>query len=147
MDNVFNKAAGAAGNRKLGTGSKVARFSPSYGVRRGFIKDPNWPPAQFPDEGNAANRRFRRMPATFQVKVGDAVEALTVSGNISSGGAMFVMSSVLGSDQVQVSYNGATANAAVIASESKGGQFMYRAHFLDENEAASVWMALVKAMN
>src|SRR3954470_22289664 len=104
MDNFFSKAAGANVNRKFASKSKVAGFSPSYGVRRGFIKDPNWPPAQFPEEGNAANRRFRRMPASFQVKIGEATESLTVSGNISSGGAMFVMSSVLGSDQIQVTY-------------------------------------------
>ena len=146
MDNVFNKAAGAGSNRKFG-GPKVARFSPSYGVRRGFIKDPNWPPAKFPDEGNAANRRFRRMPATFTVRIGDAAESMTVSGNISSGGVMFVMSSVLGSEKIQVSYGGAMAHAEVIASESKGSQFMYRAHFVDVTEAASVWMALVKATN
>ncbi len=147
MDNVFNKAAGAGSNRKFTQHSKVARFSPSYGVRRGFIKDPNWPPAQFPDEGNAANRRFRRMPATFQVRIGDAAEALTVAGNISSGGAMFMMKSLLGSEKIELTYGGAMAHAEVIASEQKGGQFMYRAHFTDVNEASAVWMALVKATN
>ena len=147
MDNVFNKAAGAGSNRKFTHQPKVARFSPSYGVRRGFIKDPNWPPAQFPEIGNATDRRFRRMPATFQVRIGDASEPLTVTGNISSGGAMFVMQSVLGSEKIEVTYGGAMAHAEVIASESKGGQFMYRAHFTDENEASTLWMALVKATN
>ena len=146
MDNVFNKAAGAGSNRKFSNVLKVARFSPSWGVRRGLIKDPNWPPAHFPAEGNAASRRFRRMPASFQVRIGGA-EPIVVSGNISSGGAMFVMSSVLTSDKIEVCYEGASAHAEVIASESKGSQFMYRAHFVDVSEAASVWMALVKASN
>ena len=68
MDNHFTNAGGAGSSRKFAQReTKVARFSPSYGVRKGFIKDPNWPPAQFPEEGNATQRRFRRMPASFAV--------------------------------------------------------------------------------
>jgi hypothetical protein len=146
MDNVFTKAAGASSNRKFANQSKVARFSPSYGVRRGFIKDPNWPPAQFPEEGTASSRRLRRMPATFQVGVGETAP-ITVTGNISSGGVMFTMSNVLTRSQVDVRFGTASARAEVIASESKDAQFVYRAQFLDLYAGAAVWMALVKAQN
>lgn len=143
MDNVFNKAAGASSNRKFSTRAKVSNFSPSYGVRKGFIKDPNWPPAQFPTEGLATSRRFRRVPAAFQVRVGGA-EAITVTGNLSSGGVMFAMSNVLTSEKIEITFAGHTAAAEVIASESKGSSFIYRAHFTDLDAADEIWVALMK---
>ena len=143
MDNVFNKAAGAGSNRKFGNQPKAARFSPSYGVRKGFIKDPNWPPAEFPLEGMATARRFRRIPASFQVSVG-GFDAITVTGNVSSGGVMFAMPNVLTSEKIEVMFNGHKAAAEVIASESKGSMFIYRAHFTDLDAAGEIWVALMK---
>lgn len=143
MDNVFNKAAGAGSNRKFATHVKTSRFSPSYGVRKGFIKDPNWPPAEFPTEGLATSRRFRRVPASFKVCVGGG-ETITVTGNLSSGGAMFAMSNVLTSEKIEVTFGGHTATADVIASEEKSGKFIYRAHFTDLDAAAEIWVALMK---
>ncbi len=143
MDNVFNKAAGAGSNRKFSSQSKVARFSPSYGVRKGFIKDPNWPPAEFPAEGLATSRRFRRMPASFQVSVG-GLEPVTVTGNLSSCGVMFAMASVLTSEKIEVAFGGHKAAAEVIASEAKGPMFSYRAHFTDLDAAGEIWVALMK---
>ncbi len=143
MDNVFNKAAGAGSNRKFSTQPKVARFSPSYGVRKGFIKDPNWPPAEFPAEGLATSRRFRRVPAAFQVSV-DGAEPITVTGNLSSGGVMFAMPNVLTSQKIEVLFGGHRAAAEVIASEAKGPQFIYRAHFTDLDAAGEIWVALMK---
>ena len=143
MDNVFNKAAGAGSNRKFRAHAKVSSFSPSYGVRKGFIKDPNWPPAQFPVDGLATSRRFRRVPAAFQVSVGGA-EAVTVVGNLSSGGVMFAMSNVLTSEKIEITFGGHKAAAEVIASESKGASFIYRAHFTDLDAAGEIWVALMK---
>jgi hypothetical protein len=143
MDNFFNKAAGAGSHRKFAGQSKNSRFSPSYGVRKGFIKDPNWPPAEFPTEGLATNRRFRRIPASFKVSVGGA-EAITVTGNLSSGGAMFAMSNVLTSEKIEVTFGGHKAPAEIIASESKGSSFIYRAHFTDLDAAGEIWVALMK---
>lgn len=145
MDNVFTNAAGAT-SRKFSNQTKGSRFSPSYGVHRGFIKDPNWPPAQFPAEGNAASRRLRRMPATFQVRV-DGSEPMSVTGNLSSGGVMFTMSSGLKSEQIEVLLGGATAKAVVIASESNGTGFNYRAQFLDVSDAANVWLEMARTHN
>jgi len=143
MDNVFTKAAGAGSNRKFTQGPKGARFSPSYGVRKGFIKDPNWPPAEFPTEGLATSRRFRRILAAFEVRVGDgAVQKVT--GNLSSVGVMFAMEGVLGGHTVQVMFGGHTAAATVIASELKDGMFVYRAHFTDLDAAGEIWVALMK---
>lgn len=144
MDNVFNKAAGASSNRKFGDGPKVSRFSPSYGVRKGFIKDPNWPPAEFPAEGLATDRRFRRIPASFEVSVGGS-EAIKVTGNLSSGGVMFAMANVLTSEKIEVAFNGHKAAAEVIASESKGARFIYRARFTDLDAAGEIWVALMKS--
>ncbi len=143
MDNVFNKAAGAGSNRKFSTQPKASRFSPSYGVRKGFIKDPNWPPAEFPTEGLATSRRFRRIPAAFQVRVGSS-DPVAVTGNLSSGGVMFAMAHTLTSQKIEVSFGGHTAAAEVIASEAKGAMFIYRAHFTDLDAAGEIWVALMK---
>ena len=144
MDNHFTKAAGAGSSRKFSSReTKVARFSPSYGVRKGFIKDPNWPPAQFPEEGNATQRRFRRVPAAFHVTF-EGGAPITVTGNLSSGGAIFLMSNVLPSERVTIHFAGKSAAAQVIASESKHGQFVYRAHFTDLDSAGEIWVALMK---
>jgi len=144
MDNFFNKAAGAGSNRKFGQhAQKVARFSPSYGVRKGFIKDPNWPPAEFPAEGLATSRRFRRIPASFQVSVGGNAP-ITVTGNLSSGGVMFAMANVLTSEKIEIAFAGHKAAAEVIASESKGPMFIYRAHFTDLDAAGEIWVSLMK---
>ena len=144
MDNHFTKAAGAGSNRKFSAHTtRVARFSPSFGVRKGFIKDPNWPPAQFPEEGNATQRRFRRIPASFQVTF-DGGAPITVVGNLSSGGVMFALPNVLPSERVTVHFGGHRAPANVIASETKNGQFVYRAHFTDLDAAGEIWVALMK---
>jgi hypothetical protein len=143
MDNVFNKAAGAGSNRKFSNQPKSSRFSPSYGVRKGFIKDPNWPPAEFPAEGMATSRRFRRIPAAFEVSVG-GLAPVKVTGNLSSGGVMFALENVLTSEKIEVVFGGHKAAAEVIASESKGPLFIYRAHFTDLDAASEIWVALMK---
>jgi hypothetical protein len=118
MDSYFSGAGGAANRKFAPRETKVARFSPSYGVRKGFIKDPNWPPAEFPEEGNATQRRFRRMPASFAVTF-EGGAPITVVGNLSSGGAMFSLPTLLSSDRVTVHFGGKAAAAQVIASETK----------------------------
>ena len=143
MDNVFSKAAGASTNRKFSHKTKVALFSPSFGVRHGFIKDPNWPPASFPSEGLATSRRFRRVPASFEVRI-DQGETIAVNGNLSSGGVMFVTSIRLTSEKIEVKFGDLRAEAEVIACEGPGPQFICRARFTDLDAGGEIWFALMK---
>ncbi len=142
MDNVFNKAAGASSNRKFNQ-AKGSRFSPSYGVHQGYIRDPNWPPAHFPEEGLANSRRFRRIPASFQVSV-EGSDPITVTGNLSLGGVMFAMTRELNTTQIEVGVGKHLAAAEVVASGPKNALFVYRARFTDVDRASEIWLALMK---
>jgi hypothetical protein len=134
--------AGSSSNRKLET-KKSNRFSPSYGVRMGFIKDPNWPPAQFPEEGNATDRRFRRVEASFKVRNDDG-ELIAAMGDISEGGARFTLKKPLVTETVEVMGGKARARAEIISTVNTVNGYVYRVRFLDQVEAMPVVEAIVK---
>jgi PilZ domain len=136
----FNSIAGSTSGRKLET-KETRRFSPSYGVRKGFIKDPNWPPAQFPDEGNATDRRFRRIACSFKVRNDDG-ELISTSGDISEGGARFTLKRPLVTDTVELVGGNKKARAEIIATVSTVNGYVYRTRFLDTVEAAPVFAAI-----
>jgi len=110
-----------------------AQFSPSWGVHKGLIRDPNWPPAQFPEAGTAAARRSRRIACDFQVKVSGQV--LNVHGDISRGGAMFILGERLPASQVVVLYKGHAASAEVISHTTRGAQTAHHLRFIASAEA------------
>src|SRR5688572_1558886 len=128
MYDAFSKAGGANVRRRQGNGSSM-HFSPSYGVRNGFIKDPNWPPAQLPDEGAAAQRRHLRVKCSFKVRVPGG-KPMETGGDISAGGAKFALTGAIGSD-VEVLAGGVCARATVLQVLKGGGMFTYRVKFLD----------------
>lgn len=141
MYDAINKAASAGKSRTLHT-KESRKFSPSYGVRKGFIKDPNWPPPVFPDEGTASMRRSRRVACTFKVQVGDEAPVAT-SGDVSLGGAKFILGERVTSRVVDVLVGKADATskatAEILAILPKGDGFVYHARFVDPAEAAPVW--------
>jgi PilZ domain len=136
----FNSIAGAVSARKLAT-KEAMRFSPSYGVRKGFIKDPNWPPARFPDEGNATDRRFRRVACTFKVRNDDG-ELITTTGDISEGGARFALKKPPVTETVEIVGGETRARAEIIATVSTVNGYVYRTRFLDAIEAYPVFVAI-----
>lgn len=141
MDNQFTKAQSISSviNRK--TESKPSgKFSPSFGVHRGLIKDPNWPPAEFPEHGTAASRRFRRIESTFGVELRG--EALEVTGDISQGGAMFLLDRKVETRVVDIVVNGQAARAEVLSASKKGAVFAHHCRFIDAAEAQPVWEAV-----
>jgi hypothetical protein len=136
----FNTIAGSITGRKLAT-KETMRFSPSYGVRKGFIKDPNWPPAQFPDEGNATDRRFRRIACSFKIRNDDG-ELISTTGDISEGGARFALKKPLVTDTVEIVGGEKKARAEIIATVSTVQGYVYRTRFLDTVEAFPVFKAI-----
>src|SRR4051812_3058754 len=114
MSDVFTKSNSVSSviNRK-GHSTASGKFSPSFGVRRGLIKDPNWPPHEFPEHGSAASRRFRRIEASFGIELRG--EAHEVKGDVSQGGAMFLLDRKLDSKQVDIIVKGHAARAEVLS--------------------------------
>lgn len=141
MDNVFT-AAGAlssVAHRKVES-KPSAKFSPSFGVHRGLIKDPNWPPVEFPEHGTAASRRQLRVPARFEVRVRQ--QQVPVTGDLSSGGAMFLFAWRVDARIIEVRVQGQVARAEVLSTSKKGGQFAHHCRFIDAAEGQRVWAAV-----
>jgi len=144
MDNVFTKSNSVASHiNRTGRSTAAGKFSPSFGVRRGLIKDPNWPPAEFPEHGTAASRRFRRIDATFVVELRG--EQVSVKGDVSEGGAMFLLDRRVETKVVDVVVNGIAARAEILSASKKGSSFAHHCRFLDSAEALPVWQAVAAA--
>jgi hypothetical protein len=141
MSDVFTKAnsVGTVINRK-GHSTASGKFSPSFGVRRGLIKDPNWPPAQFPEHGTAASRRFRRVELSFDVELRG--ETAHVHGDVSQGGAMFLLDRRVETRHVDIVVKGKAARAEVLSASKKGNAFAHHCRFIDIAEAMPVWEAV-----
>jgi hypothetical protein len=144
MSDVFTKSNSVSSviNRK-GHSSAAGKFSPSFGVRRGLIKDPNWPPHQFPDHGNAASRRFRRVEMSFGIELRG--EAHAVKGDVSEGGAMFLLDRKVDTKQVDIIVKGRAARAEVLSASKKGNFFAHHCRFIDASESVPVWEAVASS--
>jgi hypothetical protein len=144
MSDVFTKSSSVASviNRK-GHSTNAGKFSPSFGVRRGLIKDPNWPPHEFPEHGSASSRRFRRVETSFGIELRG--EAHDVKGDVSEGGAMFLLDRKLDSKQVDIIVKGHAARAEVLSASKKGNFFAHHCRFLDASESLPVWQAVASS--
>lgn len=144
MHDAFSKANSVSSViKRNGRSTASGKFSPSFGVHRGLIKDPNWPPAQFPEHGTAASRRFRRIDTTFVVATRG--EELTVKGDISEGGAMFLLDRKVDTRVVDVMVKGKAARAEVLSTSKKGTLFAHHCRFLDAAESMPVWQQVATA--
>jgi hypothetical protein len=144
MSDVFTKSGSVSSviTRK-GHSTASGKFSPSFGVHRGLIKDPNWPPAQFPEHGSAASRRFRRVELSFNVELRG--EAHRVHGDLSEGGAMFLLDRKVETKHVDIVVNGLAARAEVLSASKKGASFAHHCRFIDSAEALPVWEAVASS--
>lgn len=141
MDNPFSKSAPASAvTTRRAHSDERKRFSPSYGVHKGYIKDPNWPPAHFPEEGLAAGRRTRRVQFEFVVELGGHEK--TVRGDVSSGGAMFLLDERSGEKEVVVAVKAMRARAEVLSVSKKGERWAHHCRFLDSEEGQAVFEAI-----
>ncbi len=145
MYDAISKAAGAS-DRTFKARTVRARFSPSYGVHKGYIQDPNWPPAFYPEDRSANARRSLRIDCAFEVVFSEGA-ARYVQGDLSRGGARFIVPSRLDEAKVAVLVkdDGASvrARADVLSCAPKGDSFEYRARFADPTEGEAVWTAML----
>jgi hypothetical protein len=136
MFDAINKAAGIGHRHGLKSGGM--HFSPSFGVRNGFIKDPNWPPANISDDqGAAANRRQLRVKCGFMIRIAGA-NLVPTFGDISAGGAKFTLDAAIG-NEVEVLAGDFVAKAEVLQVLKGAGKFVYRVKFTDANAGAQVF--------
>jgi hypothetical protein len=142
---TFRDVSGASGigatRRKLKT-TAAAKFSPSFGVHRGFIRDPNWPPPVMPENSHANARRHLRVAANFTVVL-DGLPA-RVTGDLSRGGAMFLLPRDTGTREVLVQVGVHAARLKVLGVSDRAGQAAYHGQFLDRAESAPLWAAFQK---
>lgn len=144
MHDAHSKSASVSSViNRTGTSKPSGKFSPSFGVRHGLIKDPNWPPAQFPESGNAASRRFRRVETKFEVVVRGV--RTPVTGDISQGGAMFLLDRRLDTTTIGVVAAGKAARAEVLSVSQKGNLFAHHCRFVDVSESLPVWEAIASS--
>ncbi len=144
MDNAFtsSNSVGSVARRRVRSKAS-AKFSPSFGVHRGLIKDPNWPPAEFPEHGTAASRRFRRVETAFDV--GLRGESVTVVGDVSQGGAMFLLGRRVETKVVDIMVQGVSARAEVLSTSKKGALWAHHCRFLDAAESMPVWQQVASS--
>jgi len=122
---------------------EVTKFSPSFGVHAGLIPDPNWPPVQFPDNSVAMQRKHRRVACTFSLQVDG--KKTVVNGDVSVGGAMFLLATSLAAPEVTIEIRGHSALARILSSNIRGQAVAHHAQFVDPEEGAKVWKALTSA--
>lgn len=141
MYDSFSKAVPVSSviNRKSRP-EPTKKFSPSFAVHHGLIQDPNWPPAEFPESGNAAARRSRRVEANFEVEMRG--ERHQVHGDLSDGGAMFVLNHKVDTRVVDIVFNGRAARVEVLSISPRGADFSHHCRFVDAGEAQPLWDAL-----
>ena len=144
MSDVFTKSSAVSSviTRKS-QNQASGKFSPSFGVHRGLIKDPNWPPAVFPEHGTAASRRFRRVDLAFDVEMRG--EAVRVQGDVSEGGVMFLLDRRVETKHVDIVVKGKAARAEVLSASKKGASFAHHCRFIDAAEALPVWEAVASS--
>lgn len=80
--------------------AKPKAVSPSYGVHRGFIRNPNWPPG--PGVEMPTDRRMAKR-VRYQFDLLYAGNAIAVNGDLSETGAMFVLDRLMPSKNVEIS--------------------------------------------
>jgi hypothetical protein len=119
------------------------RFSPSYGVHQGLIPDPNWPPAHFPDNNVAMQRKDRRVSCRFTLDLdGRRAEVL---GDVSKGGVMFLLPVRVPATIVAIEVRGVRAQVTILSASQHGAELSHHARYIDAAEGARVWQALLKA--
>jgi hypothetical protein len=124
-------------------------ISGSFGVRHGLIKDPNWPPTRFPEEGTATQRRSLRTDAAFSIRI-DGEEPVPVIGNISEGGVMFTLPLRVDGSRIEViaSVDGGERLALidVLRTRVESGLVRHHGRFVDALDAAVVSHAIAGAV-
>lgn len=121
--------------------SVTEKFSPSFGVHQGMIPDPNWPPAEFPEGNVAMQRKDRRVACGFTLEVDG--KRSEVTGDLSRGGAMFLLPARVAVQVVIIEVRGVRAEARVLSTSERNNQVAHHAQFIDADAAKALWKKLM----
>ncbi len=139
MSDVFSSAAQSSAISRRTKDRASEKFSPSYGVHQGFIPDPNWPPAELPEGGRAMSRKSRRQVMTYNVLVNNAW--VEVKGDLSKGGALFLLPERMEQKYAHVHYGSHVARVEILSTSKKGSLYGHHCRFVDATESAPLWEA------
>ncbi len=145
MDNFFGGRGGGALRlkRKLEK-DPSQRFSPSYGVRNGFLADVE----RTREDGNN-QRGAKRVPASFEICFDGTWTRL--SGDLSAGGALVLSEKKAESTEVQVriKLDGTewTLTGEVLNVQRRAQRFAHHVKFTQPEEAKGLEEALAKSID
>ncbi len=147
MESGYGGSSGLLHRRRFKPKAKSDSFSPSYGVRMGLIPNPSWPPP--PGVEDATERRTaRRVPLTFQLGLPQG-KRLQVRGNVSAGGALFLLTAPLAATQVDL-YVTVPAQTeelhmvgVLIAATAQDGAVVHRVRWQDPAKFAAAALVLL----
>jgi hypothetical protein len=143
MADAFGVESHTRVTKRTAKSQESGRFSPSFGVHHGLIPDPNWPPAHFPDNSVAMQRKHRRVVCDFMLEL--AGRRVEVHGDVSKGGVMFLAPSAVTATTGVVEVRGVRAEVTILTSNPRGTEFAHHAQFVDAGLGARVWKALISA--
>jgi hypothetical protein len=86
-------------------------------------------------------RKDRRVACDFNVELGGALTKVT--GDLSRGGAMFLLPAAAGQDVVTVELRGVRAEARVLSTSPRNGQIAHHAQFMNPETAKVLWKKLM----
>ena len=72
-------------------------------------------------------------------------EAVQVTGDVSEGGAMFLLDRKVETKHVDIVVKGLVARAEVLSASKKGSDFAHHCRFIDSAEALPVWEAVASS--
>lgn len=120
--------------------------SPSFGVHSGLIRNPNWPPG--PGVQMPTDRRLaKRVRYSFDLLY--AGRAITVSGDVSATGAMFVLDRLMPVNHVQLSVRvpderePRKVEADVIRTSYKGQYIAHHVRFSEPSQFSEAMQHIV----
>lgn len=127
MYDVHGNAGGLASRRKV-TGGSLA-IPVSYGVRNGFVAENAGSKPQ--DE----RRTARRMRHTFEIEAGG--KRIQVSGDVSTGGFMFLRPYEIQADTVEILVPNTTdrrVKGMIVARHQRGARYAHHVRFVENTE-------------
>jgi hypothetical protein len=143
MEDAFSGSGGLRHTRKF---AKAGRsYSPSYGVKKGLIRDPHWPAPLTDGEGASPRRQSLRVPTTFEVH--SSSSKFTVQGDLSVGGAMFVAPNRIEDEYVVIvpeKDHTIRARGKIIGRRTEANGVVHHVRFDDEPETAQIERLVAK---
>jgi len=133
---VSGSGGWALRRRRFNKSLQIGAFSPSYGVRRGYLADVERPlPADLENL-----RKARRMPMSFEVCIGGTWRR--AAGDVSTGGALVLLPFAAAETQFQVRVRMGEKEwmgmSQLLSTSERGARYAHHVRFTDPAAWASL---------